>query len=129
MKTKMLSVVSLFLLGASSLFAQVKTEKFEVGGSCGMCKTRIEKAAKSVDGVRTADWQQKSQQLTVSFDSTKTTVLNVHTAIAAVGHDTPLRKAKTEVYNQLPSCCKYDRSAIKKSATKKEMTGHEGHNH
>jgi mercuric ion binding protein len=31
-------------------------------------------------------------------------------AIAAVGYDTEMHKAKDEVYNKLPECCKYDRS-------------------
>lgn len=124
MKTKMLSLVTLFLLGATTLFAQAKTEKFEAKGSCGMCKTRIEKAAKSVEGVSTAEWLQKTQILTITFDSTKTTVPKVQTAIAKVGHDTPMKKAKDEVYNKLPACCKYDRTEAKKV-----KTGHEGHKH
>lgn len=28
-----------------------------------------------------------------------------------VGHDTPHHKASTEVYDKLPGCCKYDRTA------------------
>ena len=30
--------------------------------------------------------------------------------IAGLGHDTPKAKAKNEVYDKLPSCCKYDRT-------------------
>ena len=124
MKTKVLTLVCMFLLGTSMVFAQAKTEKFEVNGNCGMCKTRIEKAAKSVDGVTTADWVQETKMLTVAFDSTKTTVHKVQMAIAKVGHDTPMHKASDEVYNALPGCCKYDRTEAKK-----EGTGHEGHKH
>ena len=124
MKTKVLSLVSMFLLGASMVFAQAKSEKFEVKGNCGMCETRIEKAAKSVEGVTTADWNQETKILEVSFDESKTSVHKVQKAIAKVGHDTPMHKAKDEVYNALPGCCKYDRSE-----TKKEMKGHEGHKH
>jgi copper chaperone CopZ len=124
MKTKVLSLVSMFLLGTSMVFAQEKTEKFEVKGNCGMCETRIEKAAKSVDGVTKADWVQETKMLTVAFDSTKTTVHKVQMAIAKVGHDTPMHKASDEVYNALPGCCKYDRTEAKK-----ESTGHEGHKH
>ena len=124
MKTKVLSLVSMFLLGASMVFAQAKSEKFEVKGNCGMCETRIEKAAKSVEGVTTADWNQETKILEVSFDESKTSAHKVQKAIAKVGHDTPMHKAKDEVYNALPGCCKYDRSE-----TKKEMKGHEGHKH
>lgn len=124
MKTKVLSIVIMFLLGTSMLFAQAKTEKFEVKGNCGMCETRIEKAAKSVDGVTSADWNQETKILEVSFDKSKTSVQKVQMAIAKVGHDTPMHKAKDEVYNALPGCCKYDRSE-----TKMEMKDHEGHKH
>ena len=124
MKTRIISFVCMFLLGTSMVFAQAKTEKFEVKGNCGMCETRIEKAAKSVDGVSAADWNQKTKILEVVFDESKTSVHKVQMAIAKVGHDTPMHKATDEVYNALPGCCKYDRTE-----TKKEGAGHEGHKH
>lgn len=124
MKTKVLSLLSVFFLGTSMVFAQAKTEKFEVKGKCGMCETRIEKAANSIDGVSKADWDKETLLLEVAFDKSKTSVDKIQMAIAKVGHDTPMHKAKDEVYNALPGCCKYDRSD-----TKKEMKGHEGHNH
>jgi copper chaperone CopZ len=122
MKTKVLSLVSLFFLGTSMVFAQAKTEKFEVKGNCGMCESRIEKAAKSVSGVTTADWNKETKILEVSFDESKTSEHKVQQAIANVGHDTPMHKAKDDVYNALPGCCKYDRTEAKK-----ELKEHEGH--
>ena len=117
MKTKVLSLVSVFLLGTSMVFAQAKTEKFEVKGNCGMCEKRIEKAAKAVEGVTAADWNQETKMLEVSFDESKTTGHKVQMAIAKVGHDTPMHKATDEVYNELPGCCKYDRTGIKSVGT------------
>ena len=75
-----------------------------------MCKNRIEKAAKSVDGVTTADWNQKTKILKVSFDESKTSTHKIQMAVSKVGHDTPMHKAKDDVYNALPGCCKYDRT-------------------
>lgn len=124
MKTKMLSLLSMFLIGTSMVFAQAKTEKFEVKGNCGMCENRIEKAANSVDGVTNADWNQETEIFEVSFDESKTSVNKIQLAIANVGHDTPKHKATDEVYNALPGCCKYERGEAKKGCT-----GHEGHNH
>lgn len=124
MKTIILSLVSMFLLGSGVAFAQVKTEKFEVKGNCGMCEDRIEKAAKSVDGVTTADWNQETKMLELSFDESKSSVQKVQLAIAKVGHDTPMHKADDDVYNALPGCCKYDRTE-----TKKEKKGNEGRKH
>jgi periplasmic mercuric ion binding protein len=110
MKTKMLSLVCLFLLGTVTVFAGVKTEKIEVKGNCGMCKTRIEKAAKSVDGVTQAKWSDETKILELVYDDTKTNADKVETAIANVGHDTPLHKATDAAYKSLPGCCKYDRT-------------------
>lgn len=107
MKTKVLSLAALFMLGAFSVFAGNKTEKIEVKGNCGMCEKRIEKAALSVDGVSKADWNKETKQMELVFDDTKTNLDKIEVAIATVGHDTPKHKAKDEVYKKLPDCCLY----------------------
>ncbi|MEX2370404.1 MAG: heavy-metal-associated domain-containing protein [Bacteroidales bacterium] len=125
MKTKavlMMSVIA--LMGITNVFGQTKTEKFKVYGNCGMCETRIEKAAKSVDGVTAADWNKETKKIEVSYDQSLADIHSVHKAIAKVGHDTKMHKAKDDVYAKLPGCCKYDRA----DGTKKKE-GHEGHNH
>ena len=110
MKTRILGLAVLLAVSITTLMAQTeKKEEFEVGGKCGMCKTRIEKAAKSVDGVSTAEWDKESKLIKVSFDSDKTDIHKVHMAIAKVGHDTKMHKASDEVYDNLPGCCKYER--------------------
>jgi periplasmic mercuric ion binding protein len=122
MKTKVLSLTILFLLGAFTVFAGNKTEKFKVKGNCGMCEKRIEKAAMLVDGVSKADWNKETKMMAVVLDDEKTNVHKVHMAIAKAGHDTEMHKAKDEVYDKLPGCCKYDRKDSKDA-------GHEGHSH
>jgi len=113
MKTKILSFVMVLGLSTLSLLAQsVNTEKFEVAGNCGMCETRIEKAAKSVEGVSSADWDKETKMIEVSFDAEKTDLHKIHQAIADVGHDTRMHKASDEVYENLPACCKYERMAM-----------------
>ena len=109
MKTKVLSLVALFMLGTVSVFAGNKTEKIEVKGNCGMCEKRIEKAASAVEGVSKADWNKETKVLEVTFDDAKTTTDKIEIAVAAVGHDTPNHKASTAVYDKLPDCCHYDR--------------------
>ncbi len=123
MKNKVLNLTMLFLLGTMSVFGQNKTEKIKVYGNCGMCENRIEKAAKSVDGVTTADWDKETKMLALTFDESKTNIHKVHMAVSEVGHDTDMHKAKDDVYNNLPGCCKYDRPTEEKE--KKE----EKHNH
>ncbi len=113
MKTKVLSLVVMFVFGTFVVFAGIKTEKFEVRGKCGMCEKRIEKAALSVDGVSKADWNKETQKLEVVFDDTKTNVDKIQKAVAKVGHDTEKYKAPDDVYNKLPGCCLYERDTEK----------------
>ena len=70
-----------------------------------MCEKRIEKAA-LIKGVKMAEWDKQTQMLTVHF-SAKVKEEDIHKAVAKVGHDTDLLKAKDEVYQTLNACCKY----------------------
>jgi mercuric ion binding protein len=110
MKTKMLSLLALVFITVTTVTAQTeKTEKFEVAGNCGMCETRIENAATSVDGVLSADWDKETKMIEVKYNSDKVAIQKVDMAIAKVGHDTEMHKASDEVYDKLPGCCKYER--------------------
>ena len=102
--------MSLLAATAMMVFAgENKTEKVQVAGNCGMCETRIEKAAKGVEGVQAAEWDKETKMIEVTFNPDQTSGDKIQKAIAAVGHDTPLHKASDEVYECLPGCCKYDR--------------------
>jgi copper chaperone CopZ len=109
MKTKsMILVVGLLFFSMTSFFTmEAKTEKIKVYGNCGQCKTRIEKAAKSIAGVNKASWESKDEMLTVTYDPAKTTTQKIEEAVAKVGHDTDHVKATDKVYNALPACCQY----------------------
>ena len=85
-----------------------KTETLKVWGNCNMCKSRIEKAAKS-EGAVSADWSTKTKILTVTFDPSKTSVDAFSKKIAAAGHDTERSRADDKAYDALDSCCKYER--------------------
>lgn len=117
-------ITTLFLLifVAQITFAQTdSTATFEVPGNCGMCKKRIESAAKIV-GVESATWDVKTHQLTSKYDSKKIKLAQIQQAIANVGHDTPLHKADDAVYEKLHECCLYERIGTEKD-------DHAGHNH
>jgi membrane fusion protein, copper/silver efflux system len=94
---------------------------FKVYGNCEMCKDRIEKAARSIQGVTSADWNVDTKMMDVSYESTKTDVDKIQIAIAKVGHDTEMYRAEDEVYNALPGCCLYDRPEPLKRGKDDEM--------
>lgn len=84
-----------------------KKVEVEVNGNCDMCKKRIEKAAFSVKGVKSATWHADHQDLHLIIDETKCTILDVEKAIANIGHDTKDIKATEEQYAKIHGCCKY----------------------
>lgn len=85
-----------------------KTETFKVSGKCEMCKSRIEKSAKT-NGVTSAEWITKTKMLTITYDPSKTSKDAVAKNLASIGHDTEKYKAPDDVYKKLPGCCHYER--------------------
>jgi|SRR5690606_28471334 len=98
-----------FVLATAVGTAQDRNKKmaFEVNGLCQMCKARIEKAALGVSGVKYANWDIPSHQLSLVVDERKTDAMKIKSAIAAVGHDTKELKATQESYDKVHPCCKY----------------------
>jgi cation transport ATPase len=107
-------ILILVVLMSSITFAQNKKNKnakytVEVNGNCDQCQKRIQKAALSVSGVKMANWNIETHQLSVLLNEEKTSVQEVEKAIAKAGHDTPTVKATEESYQSLHHCCKYER--------------------
>ena len=121
-KIKSLFAILVALFMGLIVNAQEKTDSFKVQGKCGMCKKRIEKAAK-LEGVTSAIWNVETKIMTVTYDVAKISNDELQKKIAAVGHDTDKHTAEDSVYSKLPGCCLYDR----KKAEKKD--NHSGHQH
>ena len=104
-------VASIFSLRGIAQEKKSKNKKVElkVAGNCEMCEKRIEKAAFSVKGVKSADWHIDHKDIHLIIDENKCSVEDVAKAIASVGHDTELIKAKDEDYEKLHGCCLYNR--------------------
>ncbi len=112
---KSLKIFSVFILSmtiAGSSFAQkAKSETIPVSGNCGMCKGKIEKAAKTA-GATEANWDVEAKTLTVKYNHSSTNAAKIQQAVAAVGYDTRDVKATDEAYDKLHGCCKYDRVSV-----------------
>ena len=87
---------------------------FGVRGNCGMCKSTIESATMSIEGVDTASWSTESKMLSinVSTEINDQFINDIHNAIAKSGYDTELSIALDEDYDKLPMCCKYNREMV-----------------
>jgi len=109
-------LISIFSFNTS--FAQTeKKETIKVWGNCGMCKTTIEKSAKKA-GAKTANWNEDSKELQVSYAVNKTSSVKIQQAIANSGYDTQDLTADQKAYDKLHSCCKYDRKGAAASSDK-----------
>ena len=106
-------LVSVFITNIT-MAQTAKKETLKVWGNCGMCKKKIEKAAKSA-GATAASWDSETQLLKISFDESKTSNAKIQESIAKVGYDTQDFTADNEVYDNLPGCCQYDRKETAKA--------------
>ncbi len=77
-----------------------------VNGVCGMCQDRIQETSLKFKDISQAQWDLTSKILVVDvhedFD-----IIELHKALAEIGHDTKLEISDEEVYNDLHGCCKY----------------------
>ncbi len=106
---KNILLVAMMLIGFNTMAQDYQKVKFKVWGNCEMCQTKITKAAKSVEGVRKAQWNIASQQMMIKFDAEKTSLEAVQKVISDAGYDNDGFRADDEVYKKLHYCCKYDR--------------------
>lgn len=102
-----------FITTSFSQNKKYQKESVKVWGSCGMCKSIIEKAAESIDGVKYARWDSEKGLMKVKFLTEKTDLNEIQKAIANVGYDTESYRANDQVYNNLHYCCKYERKTDK----------------
>lgn len=91
------------------VLASERKDTVSVAGVCESCKARIEKAAKQA-GATYANWNAKTHVLEVNYNDSVTSLMALEKKIAFAGHDTRDVKATIAAYNQLPSCCQYNRS-------------------
>ena len=109
----LLLVFSIFSFQISAQKVKNQKETFEVSGNCDMCKSKIETAAKSVEGVKTARWNVINGNMKVKFNPEITNLNEIQKSIALIGYDTEIYRAEDEVYEKLNYCCKYARKPEK----------------
>jgi periplasmic mercuric ion binding protein len=119
MKTlSLFAAILLSIFSSNTSTAQTaKTETIKVWGNCRMCKTTIEKAAKK-GGAKTANWNEDSKELKVTYAVNKTSSAKIQESIAKSGYDTQDFTAVQTAYDNLHSCCKYDRKSANASDVK-----------
>jgi len=112
MKTlKIVSLFAILLFFVQMGFAQTATtEKIKVSGECGMCKKKIEKAAKDA-GASYAVWSSESKILEVKYTEPTNSDI-IQKSVADAGYDTPKYRATDAAYEKLSPCCHYERTSV-----------------
>ncbi len=122
---------ALIMAGSMPILANIvqlsDTLNIKVEGLCGMCKSRIEKAALRTKGVGVASWDSESRMLTVITDPGRFKENKLHYYVASAGHDTEKLLAPDPVYEALPNCCKYRDYATHDDATGSRASGITGY--
>jgi len=118
MKKILLFSIQIFalLISINACAQELTKSSFEVWGSCGMCKARIENVALEL-GAKEASWDKGSKMLHLSYEANLVSLDLVQQALAKVGHDTKDRMASEEAYAQLPACCQYERKSAGTATT------------
>jgi len=103
----------LFIALSITLFAcgnpNEVTETFHVYGNCMMCEETIENSMKETPGLFLGDWDRKTKQMKVVYDTTLIDLQTIKEKIAGVGYDMEDIRAEDVVYDNLHKCCKYKR--------------------
>jgi len=102
----------LFLLAltlASFSFGQEKKTTEEIliktNAECGTCKKKLEEVLNYTKGVKYAELDLKTKQLTVAFSTKKISADQIRSIISETGYDADDVPANPSSQNQLPICC------------------------
>jgi hypothetical protein len=104
--------IVLMVLIAAACNAQSKNQKTEtvkIYGNCGMCESTIEKSG-NIKNQSNVDWNKETKMATISYDSLKTSKVEILKRIALAGYDSDTFLAPDDTYSNLPSCCQYERA-------------------
>ncbi len=124
---RIILIIAATVLSAGLIQAKTVEKTYTVRGHCGMCKMKIEKLAKSFEGVEAAAYDLKGQKLTLTYDKKLVKDKDVLKAITRIGYDAGKFKADDEAYNKLPDCCRY--REIEGVETGDHHGGHHGEHH
>jgi len=106
-----LMVAIVLLLTVTQSYAQIKNEKtaiVKIYGNCGMCKSTIEKAGNE-NKTAIVNWNKDTKMATLKYDATKTNPDEILKRVAAAGYESDKFTASETAYNNLHSCCQYDK--------------------
>ncbi len=109
LKNILSGIAAILILFTTSVKAQDSTIvelKVKTSSVCKMCKETIEQALAFEKGVKKSNLDVKSQIVTVTYNSKKTTPEKIRLAISNAGYDADAVPANPKAYKKLNDCCK-----------------------
>lgn len=106
---RMLKVCFLFftcMALSSVLHAQTDTLVIHTSAECGTCKSKIEKNMNYERGVKSAELDLSTKNLTLVYNPEKTNPDKLRLALSRIGYDADTVQADQKAYQRLPDCCK-----------------------
>jgi mercuric ion binding protein len=86
--------------------SKIQVAEIKTSAQCGECDERITKALTFHKGIREIELDLDTKVLTVTYNSKKTDLESIRTAINEVGYDADEQPAIAAAYEALPACCK-----------------------
>lgn len=106
---KIASILSVILFFSGILMAtppKTAEVKFKTSAKCGMCKKRIERDLGVTKGVSNATLDLKTKEVTIVYNTKKTSPEKLKQAVALIGYDADEVVADQKAHDALPDCCK-----------------------
>ncbi|MFN0276020.1 MAG: heavy-metal-associated domain-containing protein [Chitinophagales bacterium] len=100
------AVVLFFVTNIFSQSNTIASVQIPTSAVCGMCKKTIEAELSKVTGVKVAIVNLDSKDVTVRYNTEKTSEAEIKQAIAAIGYDAGDVPADEKAYDDLHACCK-----------------------
>ena len=91
-----------------NILAQDQTIKIKTSAVCEECRKPIESALNFAKGVKSANLDLESKEVTVIFKSVKTDPNKIRLVISKAGYDADSIAADPKAYSRLKPCCKKD---------------------
>ena len=111
-QTLLAVTILLITINSFTVFATNKTDTVTIKTSarCDDCKERIESRLNFTKGIKSAKLNMDTKAVVVIYDSEKTNLEAIKTAITKAGYDADEMPADLKAYNRLPKCCQKDAS-------------------
>jgi mercuric ion binding protein len=101
-----IAALMITVCGISVSFSQNDTTVvIKTSARCGQCKEKIENALSFEKGIRKVVFDVDKKVITVQYNTKKTDIQKVKTAITKVGYDADEMPADTKAYSKLNKCC------------------------